>query len=190
MSENEIITAEQVCELIKQTKGINSKPFDKDKKINFAYHYWNINSEDITDLYNSLAHINTSQTADMAKTIGEFLDHLNITYIHKLGVNFFNKDIDYIKGVTEKIKNNGNWLSQYNVEREFTKQSQSQFPILYKYIKQDGSIFTIDKNAATNILAIFTSQNVPTAKCIITSSFPYYANDNIDSYIKTLKKLK
>ena len=105
MSENEIITAEQVCELIKKTKGINSKPFDKDKKINFAYHYWNINSEDITDLYNSLAHINTSQTVDMAKTIGEFLDHQNITYIHKLGVNFFNKDIDYIKGVTEKLKN-------------------------------------------------------------------------------------
>ena len=37
---NEIERAHVVCALIQEEKGIKSKKFDKNKKIDFAYKYW------------------------------------------------------------------------------------------------------------------------------------------------------
>lgn len=186
--ENEIQRAHAVCNLIKETNGLINQKFNKDKKIKFAYKYWLLNPEDITELYDSLAKNYSKDSARLARIIGQFIDHQKITNIHRFSANFFDQDIEKIQNVTAKIRNNGNWLSLYDIEREFSSQTKSQNPVKYSYITQDGTIFKIDKDKTKDILGILIDENIPTAKCIVTGSFIDYANGNIDEYIKTLKK--
>lgn len=188
--ENEIQRAQAVCELIKETNGLRNQKFNKDKRIEFAYKYWHLNSEDITELYDNLAANYSEEAAKLAKMIGEFIDHQKVSTFRRFGVNFFDQKLNDIKTATAKIRNNGNWLSQYNLEREFTPQSAHHNPIRYSCLTQDGNIFRIDKDKANEILGILISENIPTAKCIVTGSFMPYANGNIDEYVKTLQKIK
>lgn len=187
---NEIERAHVVCALIQEEKGIKSKKFDKNKKIDFAYKYWTLNPEDITELYDSLAQNNTNEAAKLARIIGDFIDYQGITPLRRFGYSFFDQQLEDIQAATSKIRTNGNWLSQYDIEREFTKQAENQNPIRYSYLTKDGNILKIDKDKASEILGILIEENIPTAKCIVTGSFIPYANGNIDEYVKTLKKIK
>lgn len=187
---NEIQRAHAVCNLIRETNGLKNQKFNKDRKIKFAYKYWLLNSEDITELYDSLAKNYSTEAAKFARTIGEFIDHQGITNIKRFGITFFDQDLKAIQNATAKIRTNGNWLSLYDIEREFTPQSTHQNPIRYSCLTKDGNIFRIDRDRAKDILGILVDEDIPTAKCIVTGSFKDYANGNIDEYIKTLKKIK
>ena len=187
---NEIQRAHSVCELIKETNGLKNQRFNRDKKIEFAYKYWNLSSEDITELYDHLAEIYSTESAKLARTIGAFIDNQGITNIRRFNVSFFDQKLETIQNTTAKIRANGNWLSLYDIEKEFTPQSKHQNPIRYSCLTQDGNIFRIDQDRASDILGILVDENIPTAKCIVTGSFREYANGNIDEYVKTLKKIK
>lgn len=185
---NEIQRAQTVCDLIKESKGLKGPKFNKERKLTFAYNYWLLNPEDITELYDELAKNYSVESARLARIIGEFIDYQKITNIRRFSSNFFDQDIETIQNVTTKIRTNGNWLSLYDIEREFVPQVQSQNPVRYSFLTQDGNIFRIDQDKAKDILGILIDENIPTAKCIVTGSFIDYANGNIDEYIKTLKK--
>lgn len=187
---NTIEKAQAVCDLIQSEQGTRYKKFNRKQKIDFAYKYWTSNSEDITELYGNLAEYNSPKTTELAKTIADFIDYQGITPIRRFGINFFNQKSEDIQAAIAKVKINGNWLSQYDLEREFTKQDKSQNPIRYSYLKKDGSILIIDKEKAHEILGILIDENIPTAKCIVTGSFMPYANGSIDEYVKTLQKIK
>lgn len=188
--EQEIINAQNVCHLIESTHGLRNQKFNKKEKIAFAYKYWKTNPEDITELYNQLAANYSEEASKLANTIGRFIDHQKITSITRFTPSFFDQKIEVIEKATEKIRTNGNWLSLYDTEREFSTQSQTQNPIRYSCITKDGNIFKLDKDKTNNILGILIDENIPTAKCIVTGSFIYYANDNMDEYINVLKKIK
>lgn len=187
---NEIQRAHSVCNLIKETNGLKNQKFNKNKKIEFAYKYWLLNPEDITKLYDSLAEIYSTESSKLARTIGDFIDHQGITNIRRFDAKLFDQELKTIQNVTAKIRTNGNWLSLYDIEREFTKQAENQSPIRYSCLTQDGNLFRIDRDRASDILGILVDENIPTAKCIVTGSFREYANGNIDEYVKTLKKIK
>ena len=55
---------------------------------------------------------------------------------------------------------------------------------------ENDQILTIDRDKANKILGILMEANIPTAKCIVTASFPYYAHDNMDTYITSFQKIK
>lgn len=190
MEKPEIITAKAVCELISKKNPVKHHKLTKDQRINFAYDYWTLSSEDITELYVNLAENYSKEAINLAKIIGEFIDTQKITSIKRFNNSFIDKDLKSIENAATAIRTNGNWLSKYDLEREFTKQSKSQHPVRYGYIKQDGSTLLIDKNRAQNILGILMEADIPTAKCIVTASFPYYAHDDMDTYIKSFQKRK
>lgn len=185
MEKEKLTEIQNVCDLIQQT---NKSKFRKQDKINFAYQYWNISEEDITDLYTYLAKNSSEQNKKLARIIGDFIDAQSITYYRKFNNSFYGQNFNQILKATEKIKKNGNWLSLYNLEREFTPQSSHSSPIIYSYLTSNQNILTIDKEKANNILGILIENNIPTAKCIVTASFPYYAKDDMNTYIKSLKK--
>ena len=85
---------------------------------------------------------------------------------------------------------NENWLSLYDTEKEFTPRSTHSNPIRYSYLIGDNQKVNIDKETAHKILGILLENNVPTAKIIVTSSFPYYAKEDMDTYIKSFQKTK
>ena len=173
--------------LIIKANGIK-RAFNKQSKIKFAYDYWNLNDDDITELYIRLAEEKNEQNYDLAKIIGIFMDLQKITNIKKFTASFYEKDIETIQNSLAKVRENGNWLSKYNVEKEFSATAKNINPIFYSYIRKDQSIFKIDRNAADSILGILIEENIPTAKCIVQASFPYYANDNMDTFVKQLRK--
>lgn len=186
--ENETLTnIQNVCDLIKQT---NKSKFRKQDKINFAYQYWNISEEDITDLYNYLAENKSEQNKNLAKIIGSFMDSQDITSFKKFNSTFYNQSLDRILKVNARIKENGNWLSLYDLEKEFTQHQFHSSPIIYSYLTPSQNTVTIDKDKANNILGILMENDIPTAKIIVTSSFPYYAKDDMDTYIKSFQKRK
>ena len=187
---SEIQRAQSVCNLIKESNGLKGPKFNKERKLTFAYNYWLLNPEDITELYDELAKNHSVESAKLAKNIGEFIDYQKITNIRRFSSNFFDQDIETIQNVTTKIRANGNWLSLYDLEKEFNPKVQDQNPIRYSFLTQDGSIFRIDQNKAKDILGILIEAKIPTAKCIVTGSFIEYANGNIDEYVKKLEKLK
>ena len=181
-------TQELVQEVVKLIKTSSKHRFRKNEKLSFAYSYWNLSNQDITDLYNFLAHNKSRENAKLASIIGTFVDDQYITEYRKFYKGLFEQDEQTISKVISNIKTNGNWLSLYNLEREFTPKSTHTSPITYSYILQGDEILTIDKNRANEILGILMDANIPTAKIIVTSSFPYYAKDDMNTYIKSLKK--
>lgn len=178
---------QNVCDLIEKT---NNHKLRKPDKINFAYNYWNISEEDIIDLYNYLAKHKSNQNKKTARLISDFIDNQNITQFRKFYSGFYDQSSDKILKATAKIKENGNWLSLYNLENEFTPKSTHNSPIIYSYITPNQNILTIDKEKANKILGILIENNIPTAKIIVTSSFPYFAKDDLDSYIESFQKRK
>lgn len=185
MKEQELIDIKQVCKLIKtKAKG----KLRKKDKIAFAYQYWNITDQDIVDLYNYLAQNQPRNSVNFARTLGDFMDNQGITPYRKFYSSFFEENINTIMKATTPIKTNGNWLSLYNLEAEFNAKSTHSNPIIYSYLTPNDNIIKIDKGRAKQILGILMENNIPTAKCIVTGSFPYYVKDEMSSYIKRLKK--
>lgn len=186
METNELKAIKKVCDLIKKT---SPNKFHKQDKINFAYNYWNITDEDITDLYSYLAQNKSKENEKLARLIGDFVDSQKITHYRKFSHDFYNYDLQDILKAGINTKENGNWLSKYDLNREFTQRSTHSSPIIYSYLIQDNKI-TIDREKAGTILGILTENNIPTAKIIVTSSFPYYAHDDINTYIESFQKIK
>ena len=185
MKEKELIEIENICDLIKQTPKYKLR---KNNKIDFAYQYWNTTDKDIIDLYNYLAKSKPENAAYLARTISDFVDNQGITQIRRFYSWFFNQKPDDIIKSTTPIKTNGNWLSLYNIEKEFSSKSTHSNPIIYSYLTDNNNVVTIDKDKANSILGILVENDIPTAKIIVTSSFPYYAKDDMNTYIKSLKK--
>ena len=185
MTTQQLTDIQNVCDLI--TKASKYK-FRKKEKIDFANKYWQISEEEITDLYYYLAQNPSKKNKQLARIIGDFVDAQSITYYRTFNKAFYHQELNSILDLTKKIKENGNWLSLYNLEREFTPKSTHTSPITYSYILQGDEVLTIDKNRANEILGILMDANIPTAKIIVTSSFPYYAKDDMNTYIKSLKK--
>lgn len=181
-------TIDKTCQLIKSTKGNKYEQFKKPKRIAFAYNYWTLNDEDIADLYYYLAQNKTEENEQSALTIGQFIDNQKIIPVRKFNKYFYNLNLETIESVIERIKHNGNWLSLYDIKQEFEPKESYNSPIFYSYMKNDGTTFNIDRQTASTILGILTEHEIPTAKSIVQASFPYYANDNMDQFIKTLKK--
>lgn len=190
MEDNKIVKIEKVCDLINKSVIPKHKKLNRVQQVNFAYKYWSQNSEDITELYDYLAKNYTIQNEKLAHIIGEFINNQQITTIRKFSNSFYNGKLENILNATAQIRENGNWLSKYDVEREFTPSTAYRFPTIYSYQTKTGETFTIDRNAASNILGMLIDSNVPTAKCIVLSSFPYYANDDMNTYIKSFPKRK
>ena len=180
-------TIQSIIELIKKS---NKRKFRKDDKLNFAYAYWNLTDKDIVDLYNFLAQNKSKENAKLANTIGTFIDDQYITEYRKFYNGLYDQNEQTILKLTSGIKTNGNWLSLYDTEREFTPKSTHTSPVTYSYLIQDNNVLTIDKERANKILGILMDANIPTAKCIVTSSFPYYAHDDMDTYIESFQKRK
>ena len=183
-----LLNASNTLELIKYFQGDKNHKLNKQEKIAFAYRYWLLNPQDMTELYEDLAKEYSKQAANMAKKLGEFMYLKDITKFKVFTDSLYEKDLDHIMKITSRIANNGNWLSQYHLDDEFELKSNATSPIIFSYIKPDKTIYTIDKERAQDILGILKENEIPTAKCIVTGSFPYYAHDNIDTYIKKLKK--
>ena len=173
-----------VCELIKSA---GTKRLKKEGRINFAYKYWNITDKDLTELYEILIKSHWERKPNSITIIGDFLDEQQITNYRTFGTDAKFRSLENTLKTTEKVRNNGNWLSLYNIEREFTPASTHSYPLLYSYLV-NGEKFTIDKHRANEVLGILMENDIPTAKCIVTGSFPYYTQDNIDTFIKKLKK--
>ena len=175
-----------VCKLIDKS---SKRKFSKSQKITFAYAYWNITNSDIIDLYNFLARNKNRQNAKYANTIGTFIDDQHISRYRQFGHGRYEQNPEVISTMINGIKENGNWLSLYDVEREFTSKSAYSSPIIYSYLV-NGDKFTIDKDKANTVLGMLTEANIPTAKCIVTGGFPYFAQDNMETYIQTFEKRK
>ncbi len=190
MEENKITRIKQVCDLINQSAIPRSKKLNRKQQIDFAYKYWTGNPEDLTELYDYLAQNYTIQNEKLAHIIGEFINNQQIVTIKKFSNTFYNGSLENILKTTAQVRENGNWLSKYNTEREFTPTAAHRFPTIYSYLTNSGEKFVIDENAANNILGILVESNIPTAKCIVLSSFPYYAHDDMDTYIKSFQKRK
>lgn len=186
MEQNLDKTIIEVCELIDKS---SKRKFKKSQKIGFAYAYWNITNSDIIDLYNFLARNKNRKNAKYANTIGTFIDDQHISHYRQFGHGIYEQDPKVIADMINSIKENGNWLSQYDIEREFTPKSAYSSPIIYSYLV-NGNKFTIDKDRANTVLGMLTEANIPTAKCIVTGGFPYFAQDNMETYIKTFEKRK
>lgn len=180
-------TIQDVYHLIKNS---STRRFTKDEKINFAYTYWNLTDMDIVDLYDFLVQHKNYKNAKLANRIGTFIDDQNISQYRKFRSGIYEQNPKVISKIISNIKTNGNWLSLYNIEREFTPKSSHSFPITYSYLMPDNSVFAIDRKKADEIVGILTDTNIPTAKCIVTSSFPYYAHNDLDTYIKSFQKTK
>ncbi len=181
---------ENVCNLIQTTCIPIHKKLNKQKQIEFAYKYWNEANEDITKLYEFLVLNKNNENEKLAADIGQFINMQFPTSIVKITTQMYSKNTDYILKTTKQIRESGNWLSLYNLENEFNKTSINSHPIRYSYLLKSGEIFSIDKTKAKDILGILTENNIPTAKCIVTSGFPYYAQDNMDTYIQKIKTIK
>lgn len=180
---------ESIQDIIKLIKTSNKRKFRKNDKLNFAYEYWNLTDQDLVDIYNYLARNKSNKNAKLASTIGSFIDDQGITNYRKFYVGLYNQDEQTVLKVTSGIKTNGNWLSLYDTETEFVPKSTHTSPITYSYLIGDN-VLTIDKERANQILGMLMDANIPTAKCIVTSSFPYYVHNDMDTYIKQLKKRK
>ena len=178
---------QNVCDLIKNS---NTRKFKKDEKINFAYAYWNLTNMDIIDLYKFLVQNKSLKNAKLANRIGTFIDNQNISHYRKFSSEIYEQNPEIIFKAINNIKTNGNWLSLYDTKREFTPKSSHAFPITYSYLMPDNNIFTIDRKKANKIVEILTDANIPTAKCIVTASFPYYSHNDMDTYIKSFQKTK
>ena len=183
-------TQETIQEVIKLIKTSSKRRFRKKEKLSFAYSYWNLSNQDITDLYIFLAHNKSRENAKLASIIGTFIDDQYITEYRKFYKGLFEQDEQTISKVISNIKTNGNWLSLYDTEREFTPKSTHTSPITYSYLIKNNNVLTIDKNRANKILGILMDANIPTAKCIVTASFPYYAHNDMDTYITSFQKTK
>lgn len=190
MESSKIQTIQNVCDLISKTSTARQKKFDKETKIKFAYQYWTENSEDITELYDYLAINHNSQNEKLALIINEFINSQQISPTRKFSNKLYNGDLQKILNTTAQVRQNGNWLSQYNLESEFHKTSLNAHPIRYSYLNKDNQTFTIDQQVAQSILGILIDNNIPTSKCLVTASFPYYANDDMDTYIKSFQKIR
>lgn len=190
MEQNKLAIARKIQHLINEAEGPRQKKLSKNQKRQFAYSFWNISDEDITDLYNFLAEEQTPRARKIARRFELFMDNQSITKMRRFDSMFFEQDIDYIKQVTQKLKNNGNWLSLYNIDHEFSQDNPYAAPIIYSYLINDGETFTIDQNRADHILGMLTEANIPTAKCIVKDSFPYYARGEMDKYVKKITSTK
>ena len=187
MTENLQETVLKVIELIQKS---NKHKFRKNEKINFAYKYWNLTDKDMIDLYQYLAENKSKENEKLARTLGLFIDDQYITNYRKFYNGLYHESSSKIDQITSSIKTNGNWLSLYNEDVEFTPKSSHTSPIIYSYMLKNGQTLTIDKAKASKILGILTEANIPAAKCIVTASFPYFANDNMDTYIESFQKIK
>ena len=172
-----------VCELIQKS---GTRKLKKDARIKFAYKYWNITDKDLTELYEILIKSHFERKPKSITILGEFMDDQRITNYRTFGADMRYRSLENVLKITEKIRNNGNWLSLYDTEREFNPTSTHSNPIIYSYLV-DGDKFTIDKDRANQVLGILMENDVPTAKCIVTGSFPYYAQNDMDAFIKKLK---
>ena len=181
---------EVISNVIKLINISTNRKFKKAEKLNFAYAYWNLSDIDIADLYNYLASNKSSKNAKLANKIGLFIDEQNISDYRKFYSGIYEQSPEMIFKITKKIKENGNWLSLYDIEREFTPKSTHSSPIIYSYLMPNNTKVTIDEKRASEIVGILTEAKIPTAKCIVTSSFPFYAHGNIDTYIKSFNKTK
>ncbi len=186
MENNELIEIQNIYNLIKQKKN----KLKKQAQLDFAYDYWHMTDKDIIDLYTYLAKNKSKENKKIARALGDFIDDQNITHYRTFGTSFYEKDEEIIENVTKRIKTNGNWLSLYDTEKEFTPRSTHSNPIRYSYLIGDNQKVSIDKETAHKILGILLENNVPTAKIIVTSSFPYYAKEDMDTYIKSFQKTK
>lgn len=187
MEQNTQEIIQNVCKLIK-TSG--TRKFKKAGKLKFAYAYWNLTDMDIVDLYNFLVQHKNSENAKLANTLGLFIDDQYISEYRKFYSGIYNQSPETICKVINSIKTNGNWLSLYDPEREFSPKSTLASPVIYSYLIKDNNVLTIDKERANKILGILTDANIPTAKCIVTASFPYYAHNDMDTYITSFQKTK
>lgn len=187
MEQNTQEMIQNVCQLIKAS---GSRKFKKDDKLKFAYAYWHLSDTDIVDLYEFLAQHKSPKNARLANTIGLFIDDQNISSYRKFYSGIYDQSLGTISKVTQSIKNNGNWLSLYDTEREFTAETPHKSPVTYSYLIKDNHVLTIDRNRANKILGILMEADIPTAKCIVTASFPYYAHNDMDTYIESFQKTK
>ena len=180
----------QICNLIQTSCIPMNKKLNRENQIKFAYTYWNSFDEDITSFYEYLAYNKNEENDELATIIADFVNTQYPTAIKKLSKIIYNGNPEYVAKVCDQIKHNGNWLSLYNLDNEFEQASAFIHPIRYSYLLKSGQTFEIDKDKAQNIIGILTEENIPTAKCIVTSSFPYYAQDKIETYIQKIKTLK
>lgn len=188
MEDNKIQRIEEVCDLINKSVIPKGKKLNKQQKIDFAYNYWTKNPEDLTELYDYLARNYTKQNEKLASVLGNFMNQQQITAVRRFSTSFYNGDLDRILNATAQIRENGNWLSLYDINREFDSTDKHKYPTIYSYLTNSGERFIIDKKAANNVLGMLMESNIPVAKCIVLAGFPYYAKDDMKTYVKSFQK--
>lgn len=190
MLENKMNEIEQVLTLISNARIYSQRVLSREEKVNFAYKYWNLTTDDITELYEFLAYLHKSIKSDRVdkdiKSLGYGINNLKLANLGYFTHDFCERNMDSITRVTTKIRDNGNWLSKFNLELEFSGKDMIR-PVIYSY-QTPKNLVTIDREKASEIVGMLTDKSIPLASCIVKSAYPHFAHDTMTEYIEQLHK--
>lgn len=202
MANEKIKILSEMLEEIKSThsykepqKPIVRKKLTIDEKIKFALDYYSLN--DNTSLLDILL---TCSDKNLERQIIEFMERYDLL------VRYPNSQYDYLKNYDKnvfsdlKIKtanpttiakeyNHQNWLEIFDEDKIF-EESRIKRPT-YKYFPDKmAKPIKFDKEKAIMIKAAIISEDIIPARCIIEGAYPYFAKEEMPSYIEHVKILK
>ncbi len=168
------------------------KTLNKDEKREFAYNYHRMfNEVPIIEILEA-----GLDNKEISNTIFKFIRLNYLTKItkslHEIYSNgFMIANIKISKATYSEIMRDydyNNWLEEYNEEVLFNENDRIKKPVFSKFIKDDGSVLTIDKEKATLIKNILKENDIFPSKYLVECAFKYYAADIMNEYMKEIKK--
>lgn len=89
------------------------------------------------------------------------------------------------EGILKNYDDN-NWLEEYDVEKQFDVSNARKMPIIFNYLKKDGSAVTINKECAKAIKSKLEENGIYPSRCVVEGAFRHFAYDTLDDYIKEI----
>lgn len=202
MSDKKIKILSDMLEEVKRThnykepqKPIVRKKLTIDEKIKFALDYYSF-----TDNTSLLKILLTCSDKNLERQIIEFMER------NDLLVKYPNSQYDYLKKYDKnvfsdlKIKtanpktiareyNHQNWLEIFEEDKIF-EESRIKRPTYKIFLDKLSNPIKFDKQKATLIKAAIISEGIVPARCIVEGAYPYFAKEEMPSYIEHIKVLK
>lgn len=189
------LNIKMITKLIDDSNDSRFRKFNLEQKINFSYMYWKISPDkDILDVYKDILIEKKNNSDKLPRNLllqkQKIRNFINVQGITRFSFNelFEEYDIETISKRIEDIKNYGNWLGKYDIEKSFDSNNKFGNPVYYSYLLPNGDTFKINKKTANEVIQILEENKVPTTNKIVKEGFRYYANDIIDEYIESLHK--